>query len=122
MISCEFCGKPFETDNQRRGHQIQCRKKYEAADDQKLRQKPEAEPTVIVTSPIDVKAGFLGTSAVVVEGNMAISADIPEPPASIPLSICPPELAYMRKGQLFLQVAGRVDGDRFLIESTKVVR
>lgn len=84
MINCEFCGKPFETDNQLRGHQIQCRKKYEAADEQLYKLKPE-QP-------------------------------------SIPLSICPPELAYMRKGQLFLRVAGRVDGDRFVIESTKVVR
>jgi len=42
---------------------------------------------------------------------------------SIPLSACPPELAYLQENrQMFLQVAGRKIGDRFVIEGTKVVR
>ena len=42
---------------------------------------------------------------------------------SIPLSACPPELSYLQENrQMFLRVAGRKLGDRFIIEGTKVVR
>jgi hypothetical protein len=42
---------------------------------------------------------------------------------SIPLSACPPELSYLQENrQMFLQVAGRKIGDRFIVEGTKVVR
>jgi len=42
---------------------------------------------------------------------------------SIPLSACPPELAYLQENrQMFLRVAGRKLGDRFIVEGTKVVR
>lgn len=42
---------------------------------------------------------------------------------SIPLSACPPELSYLQENrQMFLRVAGRKIGDRFIIEGTKVVR
>lgn len=100
MINCEFCGKPFETEQQLRAHKIQCRKKYEA-----------------VAQEAALQAAFDNRP----ELKELKEKLRPEQP-SIPLSACPPELAYMRKGQLFLRVAGRVDGDRFLIESTKVVR
>ena len=53
-------------------------------------------------------------------------ADKPEPDygtVSIPLTICPPELAYMMENrQMFLRIAGRKMGDRFIIEGVKVVR
>jgi len=42
---------------------------------------------------------------------------------SIPLSACPPELSYLQENrQMFLRVAGRKIGDRFIIEGTKVIR
>ena len=42
---------------------------------------------------------------------------------SIPLSACPPELSYLQENrQMFLRVAGRKIGDRFIVEGTKVVR
>lgn len=50
---------------------------------------------------------------------------LPEPPQplSIPLSICPPDLAYLHENrQIFLQVSGRKIGDRFVIEEIKMLR
>lgn len=49
--------------------------------------------------------------------------DTPELPISIPLSVCPPELAYLHENrQMFLRVAGRKMGDKFIIEELKVWR
>ena len=42
---------------------------------------------------------------------------------SLPLSVCPPELAYLQTNrQLFLQVAGRKLGDKFVVEEVKMLR
>jgi len=42
---------------------------------------------------------------------------------SIPLTACPPELAYLHENrQYYLTVAGRKIGDRFIIEETKMMR
>lgn len=50
-------------------------------------------------------------------------ADTPDQPISIPLSSCPPELAYLHENRyMFLQVAGRKMGDRFIIEDVKMRR
>jgi len=49
--------------------------------------------------------------------------DLKKQPVSIPLSACPPELAYLRENfQYFLNVAGRKLGDRFIIEEVKMRR
>jgi hypothetical protein len=53
----------------------------------------------------------------------AAEADPEQEVISIPLSVCPPELSYLQENrQMFLQVAGRKIGDRFIIEGTKVIR
>jgi len=100
MFKCEYCNAAeFETEKQLKGHQIACRKKRHVAE------------KVEIETPIDMNA------CVIIEPYQE-----PEV-ASIPLSVCPKEITYLRKGQqLFLQVAGRIVGDRFVVESTKVVR
>ncbi len=44
-------------------------------------------------------------------------------PVSIPLSVCPKELAYLKANkQIHLQVAGRKIGDRFFVDTTRLIR
>ena len=109
MFKCEYCNTAeFETEKQLKGHQIACRKKYQTKDTLTL-------PTI---SPDQFEALMEE-----LEESRLLLAQLKDAPVSIPLSACPLELAYLQENrQMFLQVAGRKIGDRFVVEGTKVVR
>jgi len=97
MFTCELCGKEFETERQLNGHMIQCRIKHAA-------QEKDQTPKIAIQSSQS-------------------PADYIDRRVSIPLSVCPHELSYLPENrQMFLRVAGRKSGDRFIVEQTKLIR
>lgn len=110
-MKCRGCGKArfeFESHSEWVEHTRSCKS------------KKEAEVQAAIGAETDVEEVLIESAGDVVSE--------PEQPSvfkypSIPLWACPPELAYLKKGrQEFLVVAGRVKDDRFVVESTKLLR
>lgn len=113
-VTCVKCGKEVE----KRGY-VQHYRHCKGVIDE-VEPKPESNPE------IDRLADFLlkrNEYAIGNESAVDVAIRLLSAPLSIPLSACPPELAYLRENyQYFLNVAGRKLGDRFVIEEVKMRR
>lgn len=106
-MKCRGCGKArfeFESHSEWVEHTRNCKSKKEAA-----------EVRAAIGAETDESAGDIVSELEQPSEDMAYP--------SIPLRACPPELAYLKAGrQEFLIIAGRVKGDKFYVESTKLMR
>lgn len=111
-VQCPKCGKYFD----HRGLNMHIRHCAEGDISQEDSSLVEAQ---ISADTCDTKVEFT-SNGIHISGDAIITEPMPEGVPSLPLSICPPELSYMSQGQQFLQVAGRVKGDRFVVEQVKL--
>jgi hypothetical protein len=111
-VQCPKCGKYFD----HRGFNMHIR--YCAPGDITQEDSSLVEAQISADSG-DAKVMFTSNGIRISDG-IIITDRMSEEEPSLPLSICPPELSYMSQGQQFLRVAGRVKGDRFVVEQVKL--